>query len=231
MMAQGFKSIGWVAGVGAAALGCYMLSLQVASERAELARIERNIIAAKQDIRSLQTELGTRGRLAQLEQWNAEVLALSAPATNQFLSDEVMLARFETHERTVEERAPVRMASHETVAVPDQVAASAQPRLLQAAANVAPAQGLLRKASLETAAPRPVAPAPVKTASVTSTEKKAPKTVAVEKAAAPIKKAEAPKTVKPQTNQVKSAGLLSDDVLGDLSAAAKGETRGGKATR
>ena len=37
MMARGFKPVGWVAGVAAAALGCYMLSLNVASERAELA--------------------------------------------------------------------------------------------------------------------------------------------------------------------------------------------------
>ena len=80
MIARGFRSVGWVAAVGAAALGCYMLSLNVAAERAELASIERKIVVAKQDIRSLQTELGTRGRMAQLDQWNADVLALSARA-------------------------------------------------------------------------------------------------------------------------------------------------------
>lgn len=236
MIAQGFKSVGWVAAVGAAALGCYMLSLQVASERAELAKIERKIIAAKQDIRSLQTELGTRGRLSQLEHWNAEVLALSAPATEQFLADEMMLARFETHERTVEDRVKVRLASHETVAAPDQAGVTAQPRLIRAAANVEPqvqsqTQPLLRKASLETVADKPVAPA-VRTASVTSTEKTAPKKASVEKAAPPVKKAEAPKPAKSPATQVKSAGLLSDDVLGDIVDAAKSETRGGsKATR
>src|SRR5699024_2708276 len=73
MMARGFKPVGWVAAVAGAALCCYMLSLNVAAERAELARIERQIVVAKQDIRTLQTELGTRGRMAQLEQWNAEV--------------------------------------------------------------------------------------------------------------------------------------------------------------
>ena len=83
MMARGFKPVGWVAGVAAAALGCYMLSLNVASERAELAKLERSIIAAKRDIRTLQTELGTRGRLQQLESWNANVLALSAPTSAQ----------------------------------------------------------------------------------------------------------------------------------------------------
>ncbi len=111
MMARGFKPVGWVAAVAAAALGCYMLSLNVAAERAELAKIERQIVVAKQDIRTLQTELGTRGRLEQLEQWNAEVLALSAPSSAQFLESEVVLARFETREPTIEDRAKVRMAA------------------------------------------------------------------------------------------------------------------------
>jgi hypothetical protein len=111
MMARGFKPVGWVAAVAGAALGCYMLSLNVAAERAELAGIERGIIAAKQDIRSLQTELGTRGRLAQLDHWNAEVLALAAPTSAQFLRDEFTLARFDQREKTVEERAKVQLAS------------------------------------------------------------------------------------------------------------------------
>ena len=111
MMAHGFKPVGWVAAVATAALGCYMLSLNVASERADLAKVERQIIATKQDIRSLQTELGTRGRMAQLEQWNSDVLALSAPASTQFVADEVTLARFDTHAPTLDDRAEVRMAS------------------------------------------------------------------------------------------------------------------------
>jgi hypothetical protein len=116
MIARGFKSVVWVAAVGAAALGCYMLSLQVATERAELARVERRIIAAKQEIRTLQTELGTRGRLSQLERWNAEVLALSAPASAQFMPSEFTLARFDRPEPTLEDRsATVRMVSAEAV--------------------------------------------------------------------------------------------------------------------
>lgn len=114
MIARGFKSVVWVAAVGGAALGCYMLSLQVATERAELAKVERRIIAAKQEIRSLQTELGTRGRLSQLERWNAEVLALSAPASAQFMQSEFTLARFDRPEETLAERsATVRLASTE----------------------------------------------------------------------------------------------------------------------
>jgi hypothetical protein len=114
MIARGFKSVVWVAAVGGAALGCYMLSLQVATERAELARVERRIIAAKQEIRTLQTELGTRGRLSQLERWNAEVLALSAPASAQFMPSEFTLARFDRPEPGLDDRsATIRMVSAE----------------------------------------------------------------------------------------------------------------------
>ncbi|HEX8402531.1 MAG TPA: hypothetical protein VF628_12600 [Allosphingosinicella sp.] len=157
MMPRGFKPVGWVAAVGGAALGCYMLSLNVASERAELAKVERQIIAAKQEIRSLQTELGTRGRLQQLEHWNAEVLALSAPAATQFVENEMMLARFETHERTIEEKAKVQMASVATGAAAAP-AASARPAVIgrklapadyaaAAARNAAQPQSIVRQAS------------------------------------------------------------------------------------
>jgi len=111
MISRGFKPVGWVAALGAAALGCYMLSLNVAAERAELARVERKIVAARQEIRSLQTELGTRGRLAQLDRWNADVLALSAPAPRQFLKDELTLARFDRSEPQIAVGAEVRLAS------------------------------------------------------------------------------------------------------------------------
>jgi hypothetical protein len=133
MIARGFKSVVWVAAVGGAALGCYMLSLQVATERAELAKVERRIIAAKQEIRTLQTELGTRGRLSQLERWNAEVLALSAPASAQFMQSEFTLARFDRPEPTLEDRAAsVVLASAEA----GETAAEEKPapRIAQAAA-------------------------------------------------------------------------------------------------
>jgi outer membrane biosynthesis protein TonB len=119
MMASGFKPVGWVAAVGGAALGCYMLSLQVAAERADVTSLDSRIVAARQQIRSLQTELGTRGRLQQLEAWNDDVLALAAPASGQFLEGDVSLARFETHEPQVgAQAAEVRLASAEVPAAP-----------------------------------------------------------------------------------------------------------------
>ncbi|MGQ0660167.1 hypothetical protein [Sphingosinicella sp.] len=121
MIARGFKPVAWVAAVAVPALGCYMLSLKVAAERAELANIETRILAARQDIRTLQTELGTRGRLQQLEQWNAEVLALAAPVANQFVARDVNLARFDTRVQEFTPAAPVQVAAAEAPRAPNPV--------------------------------------------------------------------------------------------------------------
>lgn len=92
MIAQRFRPVGWVAGVAAAACVLYLISLQVASERGRLEEIDRKIASTKRDIRQLQTEIGTRASLRQLERWNSEVLALSAPKANQYLRGEESLA-------------------------------------------------------------------------------------------------------------------------------------------
>jgi hypothetical protein len=168
MIARGFKSVIWVAAVGGAALGCYMVSLRVATERADLARVERQILAARGDIRSLQTELGTRGRMTQLEDWNSNVLALSAPSSAQFVRDGVTLARLERHEPNVGEQ--VRMASAETGAAqvpadPDVAAKPAEPkpapRVVTAVAPAAPppAPQLVHQASYTPDTPAGLKPA------------------------------------------------------------------------
>jgi len=154
MIARGFKSVIWVATVGGAALSCYMVSLRVATERNELAKVERQIIAAKRDIRSLQTELGTRGRMTQLEQWNAEVLALAAPSSAQFLKDEFTLARLYRNDPTVADRsAEVRLASADTAAArPPEAAKPAAPPVVQAVAERPAAQPpMIHRASFTTA--------------------------------------------------------------------------------
>ncbi|MEO6359622.1 MAG: hypothetical protein ABIO43_03480, partial [Sphingomicrobium sp.] len=79
MSVSSFKSVFMVASCAGAALGCYLVSLRVATERATLEDVETQIVLAQRDLRLLQTEIGTRGRLAQLERWNAKVIALSAP--------------------------------------------------------------------------------------------------------------------------------------------------------
>src|SRR6476469_10002644 len=111
MSLKSFKSVGWVAGIAATALGCYMVNLQVASERASLEETENRIVLAQRDIRLLQTEIGTRGRLAQLESWNVKVLALSAPKANQFLEGSYQLATLAAPHKTMDPSAPVVLAS------------------------------------------------------------------------------------------------------------------------
>ena len=114
MIARGFRPVVWVFTVGAAVLGCYMLNLRVAAERAELAKLDRRIVATQQSIRALQTEVGTRSRIPQLEEWNSEVLALAAPVTGQYLQRDVSLARFDTRQPQLSDQAEVRLASAET---------------------------------------------------------------------------------------------------------------------
>jgi hypothetical protein len=150
MIGRSFKSVGCVAAVGGAALCCYMLSLQVATERAQLAGVESKILATKQSIRDLQTELGTRGRMQQLEQWNAEVLALSAPNSAQFLDSEMKLARFERPSGPADAQPPVRMASIETGAAAPKPAA-APPAATPAPAAPPHAAAALPKARLASA--------------------------------------------------------------------------------
>lgn len=148
MIARGFRPVVWVFTIGAAVLGCYMLNLRVAAERAELARLDRRIIATQQSIRSLQTEVGTRSRIPQLEQWNEDVLALSAPATGQYLQQDVSLARYDTRQPVLADQAEVRMASAETGEARPGDAPIAAPQRAVAAPAAPVARPEVRRASL-----------------------------------------------------------------------------------
>ena len=108
---RGFGPILWTGGILAAALSCYLVSLQVASERAELERIERDIALVTRDIRELETEIGTRGRLSQLEKWNAGFLQLEAPDAGQFLDGSFQLATLIKPRKDIAPDAPVILAS------------------------------------------------------------------------------------------------------------------------
>ena len=108
---RSFRSLFLAATCAGAALGCYLVSLRVASERAALEGVETKIVLAQRDMRVLQTEIGTRGRLAQLERWNVKVLALSAPTAGQFLSGSFELAKLARSEDKPVIDAPVMLAS------------------------------------------------------------------------------------------------------------------------
>ncbi len=149
-IATRFKTVSWSAGAAAAALGCYLVSLQVAAERAKVADTEHSLLTGQQDIRALTTELNTRSRLVQLERWNADVLALTAPKAHQYLAGEMQLASLST-------TAPAPSAD----AAPDASGLQAAPAVAAVAYRKvvdAPATRLVHSVSLDLDAPaqRPV---------------------------------------------------------------------------
>lgn len=89
---QRLKGIGWLVGCLAVVLSCYMVSLSVAAERSKLERMNLQIVQAQRDLRTLGTEFDTRANMAQLERWNGEVLALTAPTAGQFVRSEQQFA-------------------------------------------------------------------------------------------------------------------------------------------
>lgn len=92
MAARKLQGIGLVLIVLFLAMILYPVSLRVASKRSELARVEQDIRATRNNIRYLETELGARASLRQLERWNAENFAYSAPTAAQYLKGERQLA-------------------------------------------------------------------------------------------------------------------------------------------
>lgn len=124
MSARGFGSVLWAGAVAGAALGFYLVSLNVASERAELEQVETRIALAQRDIRLLQTEIGTRGRLAQLERWNTKFIRLSAPNAEQFVEGGFQLASMVAPQKKPAIEAPVVLAS-----APIEQAIPQQPKL------------------------------------------------------------------------------------------------------
>jgi hypothetical protein len=111
MSARGFGSVVWAGAVAGAALGFYLVSLRVASERAALEDVESHIALTQRDIRLLQTEIGTRGRLAQLERWNVKFIRLSAPNADQFVDGGFQLATLVKPMPKPAMEAPVVLAS------------------------------------------------------------------------------------------------------------------------
>jgi hypothetical protein len=216
MIARGFKPIGWVAAVGTAALGCYMLSLRVASERADLTNIERRIVATRQQIRSLQTELGTRGRLQQLEQWNDEVLALAAPVSGQYLHSSVQLARFgATPPGALDAPAEIRMAAAGAAPAPAPALPAATPAPRHAVAD-----------ARSVAAPPPLERPMVQRTSLIVTADAAP--APARTPAAPAREPTTrPAHPRPDTAPGRPSALLDARTLREIGSAARAERGGG----
>ena len=137
MITQRFRPVGWVASVAAAATILYMISLQVATERGRLEEIDSKIASTTREIRQLQTELGTRASLRQLERWNSEVLALSAPGAGQFLNNEAALASVDQSNIGKQTATTPMVAVMATQTSQDANAAAPAPTLVAKIASVA----------------------------------------------------------------------------------------------
>jgi hypothetical protein len=180
MSTRGFGSLVMAASVAGAALGCYLVSLKVASERARLESVEAQIASAERDIRVLETEIGTRGRLAQLERWNANFIRLSAPSADQILEGGFQLAGMVRPPAKPAIDAPVVLAAAPAGAGGSKPTLTSDSDEAKRPAAAAPADMMVRagyaapetklearpkpaKAASGPAAPKPAAPRPAKT--------------------------------------------------------------------
>jgi len=200
MIAQRMRPIGWVAGVAAAALSFYLVSLQVASERAALESTNRKIEITQRQIRHLETEFSARASLRQLEAYNNEVLALAAPKVDQYLTSEVQLASY----------------------VPGEGLPQAQKTALASAqtAPAAPARPVLRPAVVPDAksAGAPVIPAVKRQTMVQAV-------AMFDELPQPKRIAAAVKVSKPQPAKPAKVAMLDDGSLGEIAARAAKEAK------
>ena len=153
MIAHKFRPVVWVVGCAFAATALYTVSLGVASERTRMEDLDQQIAMTQRDIRQLQTEMGTRASLRQLERWNVEALALSAPKAGQFRATESALKSIDGGTLPVDGFTPP----------PVMVAAATRP----ATAPAAPAEQKIAMASA------PAAPAPASTSKAVSSKPQA----------------------------------------------------------
>jgi hypothetical protein len=143
MGVQGFKGLGWFLCGVVVAPACYLVNSHGAAEQAKLNATKLAIVQAQRDIRGLETEFNTRANLAQLERWNGEVLALGAPAPQQYLASETALASLDQQ--------PV------DIQVAALVVPSGAPALQTAALVVVPAANPVQSAPQPAAATKSVA--------------------------------------------------------------------------
>lgn len=89
------QSLIWILLVALGALGAYLVSLKVATERNELMRVQAQIARAQSDIRYLETEFSARANMRQLERWNQEDFLYATPTAQQYLGGERALAHLD----------------------------------------------------------------------------------------------------------------------------------------
>jgi hypothetical protein len=219
------KGVGWFGGCVAVVLGFYLVSLQVAAERKKLEAVNGQIRSAQRDIRALETEFDTRGNLAQLERWNGDTLALSAPTAGQFVVSEAALAAIDVNSlradgvQTAALLVPSGAGSVVSTSIVPVTAAPAVVKLapVQMAQVTAPrAMNVAIQAASKTALKPVVIRASV--SAPRSAEAALVRAAKTERLAAVAK-------VRPQAVAMLDRKLLSDTTLGDIMSGARSESR------
>lgn len=211
------QSLFWVLVVALGALGAYLVSLRVATERNELTRVQVQISAARADIRYLETEFGARSSMRQLERWNVDDFRYSTPTAAQYLEGERALANLDG----IQPNGPAYVAPPVMVAMVETPAdlpsapqpAPASPAATEIRSDIAIIRSAHARDNVETLA---VADAPSKPA------KKAKGKDSSADAGRPD-----PLARRAERMAMLDAKLLDDSTLGDLSAKAAREKRKG----
>ncbi|TNE43934.1 MAG: colicin transporter [Sphingomonadales bacterium] len=213
------QSLFWVLLVALGALGAYLVSLRVATERNELMHVRSQIVSARADIRYLETEFAARSSIRQLERWNADDFRYSARAADQYLDGERALA----HLDGVQPNGPAYVAPPVMVAMIDQQegsgASAATPVASPATLQIRSDAATIRAASAGAAQATPVKTAQ---AAVSATRADA-RTDAGTKAKAAPQNALARKA---ERMAMLDARLLDERTLGDIGRRAVAENGG-----
>lgn len=205
------QSLIWVILVALGALGAYMVSLKVATERNELMKVRAQIARAKADIRYLETEFSARSSMRQLESWNQHDFLYATPTAQQYLRGEQALA----HLDGVQPNGP------DYVAPPVMVAMVETPADLPVATQKAPESPAATQIRSDIAVIREAHAAD----NVDRLDKPAKKTAVQQaKADADVSRPN-PIARKAERMAMLDAKLLDDSTLGDLTAKAAREKR------
>ncbi|MET0370331.1 MAG: colicin transporter [Sphingobium sp.] len=218
------QSLFWVLLVALGALGAYLVSLKVATERNELMRVRAQIARAQSDVRYLETEFSARGNMRQLERWNAEDFFYAAPTAVQYLGGERALAHLDGIQPNGPDYVapPVMVAMADmnagepmAVAMPAPVAAPV-PTITAAATPIVEELSVIRSAR---AADNVDRIAPVRAKAGTNNA-----------SAVTVRDSAKPDAVARQAERMAmlDASLLDSRTLGDLTARAARESKGAK---
>lgn len=220
MSARGFGSVLSAGAVVGAALGFYLVSLRVASERAALEDVETKIALTQRDIRLLQTEIGTRGRLAQLERWNVKFIRLSAPNADQFVDGGFQLATLVAPRKTPAIEAPVVLAAASIPPSDNQPALTSDDAEVQPAPTPSrPVNEMMHVASYSVPLPKAAATVPAKSVAVRPLSGKAE----AQPGKAPVKTPPATKPIKTATfDPLAPLSVASAKAKGSAPAASAG---------